>query len=271
MKSIKPILFLILLIPLTTVSQNNNIEVLPHSVSKIFLLGDCAEVLMSKSSNYLAWNHSQKVELVKVVSSQKHVSRVVIRFNYTREIWTVRGDVIAMVSSVDIEDFDPLREERYTDQVYTKCDFFTYYGMAMDFNLSHLTTSFSGRTGCFFFKQFWDLSVNYSYTLSIQDVLNTSSISIGLMTKFYPFFKATAFVKHRVSPYIGIDGGYYATFEEGKRTDSWDLNGHVGVSWQVGPGSLDFGMQSSRQNLFAATIGYSFCPAMLSHNKNRQK
>ena len=263
--------FLLLLIPFTVVSQKNEPHASFPNVTRIYLSGDCAEVLISDSCNYLLWQEYQKKELVKAISMQKQVDKVVIRFKYVREIWTVRNGVVSLISSVDIENFDPFRWQKFTDQVYSKCDFFTYLGLSMDFNLSHFSTTFSGRTGCFFFKRFWDLSFNYSYSFSVTDYLNTSAISVGLMTKFYPFFKRKTFTKHGVSPYIGIEGGYYATFMDRERTDSWDVNGHLGVSWQVGPGSLDFGVQSGKQNLFAATIGYSFCPAMLSQYKKTKQ
>ena len=270
MKKIQSLYFLLLLIPLTVVSQNSETYVSFPDVTKIYLSGDCAEVLISDSCNYLFWQEYQKKELVKAISMQKQVDKVVVRFKYTREIWIIREGVASLVSSMDIENFDPFRWQKFTDQVYSKCDFFTYYGLSMDFNLSHFAISFSGRTGCFFFKRFWDLSVNYSYSISTFGSMNTSALSISLMTKFYPFFKTTVFLNHHISPYVGVEGGYYATFVDRKRNDSWDLNGHIGVSWQVGPGSLDFGIQSGRQNLFAATIGYSFCPAMLSHKKIKQ-
>lgn len=73
--------------------------------------------------------------------------------------------------------------------------------------------------------------------------------------------------KYRLSPYIGLEGGYYANFFQKTRTDSWNINGLIGISWLIGPGSLDFGIQSGRQEYFAATIGYSFCPAMLAQYK----
>lgn len=270
MKKILSFYLLLLAVPLIAVSQNNESTVSFPNVSRIYLSGDCAEVLISDSCNYLFWQDYQKIELVSAISKQKQVNRVVIRFKYTREIWIVHDGTVTLTSSMNLNDFEPFKWQRYTDQIYSKCDFFTYYGLSMDFNLSHFAISFSGRTGCFFFKRFWDFSVNYSYAISTASSINTSVISVSLMTKFYPFFKTNISVQHHISPYVGIEGGYYATFIDRERSDSWDLNGHVGVSWQIGPGSLDFGIQSGKQNLFAATIGYSFCPAMLSqYNKSR--
>ncbi len=119
MKKIQSLYFLLLLIPLTVVSQNSETYVSFPDVTKIYLSGDCAEVLISDSCNYLFWQEYQKKELVKAISMQKQVDKVVIRFKYTREIWIVRDGVASLVSSMDIENFDPFRWQKFTDQVYS--------------------------------------------------------------------------------------------------------------------------------------------------------
>ena len=241
-------------------TQNNDI--------KVFVYGDCMELHLPDSGNYDRWNEIQQQDLVKSYHTKNDtIKRFVIRKGYERDIWICQDGVFTHLSSTDIRDFDPYRTQKYSDVEYSKCDFFIYTGIAMDYWLSHFSSSASGRFGCFFLKRLLDASVNFSYTFNSDQSFGASALSVSLMSKVYPFNKTKLYSEHHLSPYIGVEGGYYATFVQRVRTDSWNINGIIGISWQIGPGSLDFGVQSGKQEYFVASIGYSFCPAMLSQYK----
>ena len=142
----------------------------------------------------------------------------------------------------------------------------------MDFSSSHFVFSVSTRFGCYFFRRLFDLSITFTYSLSAVKSMNSSAMSLGLMGRVYPFYKMESLKKYRLSPYVGLEGALYGSFTDNSRKFSGNFIGHIGISWLVGPGSLDVGFQSGIKEYFTATIGYSFCPSMLSgYRKTRQK
>lgn len=274
MKTIKQILlfFIFVALRMSVTAQGTSSTVISSSDIKVFVSGECMEIHLPDSCDYERWSEVQQRALIEQYHlKNKDIKRFVIRCRYLRDIWIYGNSSLIQLSSTDIRDFDPFKTQKYTNAEYSKYDFFNYYGVAMDIWQSHFSLSVSSRFGCFFFKRLLDVSINLSYSFISEQSFGSSALSISLMSKVHPFYKSNLMRKYRLSPYIGLEGGYYATFFQNERTDSWNINGLIGLSWQIGPGSLDFGIQSGKQEYFAATIGYSFCPAMLSQYKKTKK
>jgi len=53
---------------------------------------------------------------------------------------------------------------------------------------------------------------------------------------------------------------------DGFGVTTWNVPLYLGVSWHIGPGSLDFGTQISENNTIFM-IGYTFSPSVLNLKK----
>ena len=69
--------------------------------------------------------------------------------------------------------------------------------------------------------------------------------------------------KYNISPYVGLGISYAVTYDENwtLTTSSWNIPLYLGISWYVGPGSLDLGFQISDNTAFM--VGYTFSPSAL--------
>jgi len=239
---------------------------------KLVKYDDCIEVFLADSSDYSHMDIANKKKRIDSVLQRHKTERVVVRYGYYRDVWTYSKDSgYTLVVEKNINEFTPVAFQKYTDREYTKCDFFTYVGGAMDFNSSYFSFTTTVRSGCYFFKRLLDCSITYSYTISVMEGSSFSTMNLGLIGRVYPFYKMESLQKIRLSPYVGIEGALYTTFIDKKASYSGNFVGHIGVSWLIGPGSLDFGIQSGIKEYFSATIGYSFCPALLPHHRKKSK
>jgi outer membrane protein W len=105
----------------------------------------------------------------------------------------------------------------------------------------------------------WDLAL--SLALSEDDI--EVNIPIGLSSKYY---FPTTIKGERISPYLGGSIGYtyvsaYDSMSD-TETSGWQADNSIlaGVSWALGPGSLDVGVEYSKVSNFAVTVGYTFFP-----------
>ena len=252
------ILFCLFLVTAAAFSQNAGSS--RSSYQKV-VNGDCLEIYLSDSSGYIRMEETNKKMTLEAMIRDTDVQRVVVRYGYMREVW-VRDPKsgLAFVGKKSVNEFTPIKFQKYSDKEYSMCDFFSYAGFSMDFTSSRISFTCAARFGCYFYKRLLDCSLTYS------------SMSLGLMGRVYPFYKMEVLKRICLSPYIGIEGAYTPSFVNGNRTDAGNFIGHIGLSWLIGPGSLDVGVQAGLQEYFAATIGYSFCPSLLSrHRKSTKK
>lgn len=252
-----------------------------ESSYKIAIVGNCMEMYITDSVFYQNLDEVTKNYLIES-NARKYgkIQRAVVRCGYEREIWVKGSDSSFNFSfEKDVNDFRPADFQRKTNAVYSKADFFSYAGMAMDFSSSHFTFNVSTRFGCYFFKRFIDASVIYSYSVTSSNGSTFSAMTLGLMARQYPFYKKKSMQRLGLSPYTGGEIAWRPTFVEGNRSDSFTINILIGISWLIGPGSLDIGVQGGlildesfdSNATFAATIGYSFCPFLLFNvKKNKQ-
>lgn len=263
------ILFCLFLVTAAAFSQNAGSS--RSSYQKV-VNGDCLEIYLSDSSGYIRMEETNKKMTLEAMIRDTGVQRVVVRYGYMREVWVRDPKLgLAFVSKKNVNEFAPVKFQKYSDKEYSMCDFFSYAGFAMDFTSSRFSFTIASRFGCYFLKRLLDCSITYSYSVTTMGLMSSSSMSLGLMARVYPFYKTEALRKICLSPYIGIEGAYTPSFVNGNRTDAGNFIGHVGVSWLIGPGSLDVGFQAGITEYFAATIGYSFCPSLLTHHRKSSK
>ena len=278
----KLVIILLCLAPLGGITLAQNDSGRQENLNyKVVMSGSCMEIHVSDTALFKNLDENTKQALIeKNAVKFSGVKTAVIRNGYNREIWIREQDSsFRYVLAKDIDQFQPTDFQRKTNAVYSKADFFSYYGTGMDFSSSHFTFNLAARFGCYFYKRLMDASVTYSFAVHSMNSNTFETMNIGVMYRAYPFYKVKAMQKLRLSPYAGGEISWAATFVDGERSDDLNLSVLIGVSWLIGPGSLDVGAQAVISNIttdttgnFVATIGYSFCPALLfniKHKKNK--
>jgi len=136
----------------------------------------------------------------------------------------------------------------------TKHQWFVYAGGNANFNADDFNLFFNARSGCFLWKNIWDLAATSS--IGVNDV---SSFSIGLMSRVH--YPITVKEKYYISPYVGLGVSYILLGSE----SICDIPIYTGISWFIGPGSLDLGCQFSNNITpagyafnYTITLGYTF-------------
>ena len=143
--------------------------------------------------------------------------------------------------------------------------FFIYFGGQTTFNSETVNFDFSTRFGFFLLLNRWDLALATSFGMRYGNPnYNYFVLNLGLASKYYFPIK-----KYPLTPYIGTSISYIFSlkdewgasipdFYNTTTTSTWDFSFLTGISWYIGPGSLDFGIQAGLVNHFATTIGYTF-------------
>lgn len=275
-------LFFILffLVPLGLISFAQNKGTQGSTQYKVVLSGTCMEIHVIDTTLFKRLDEGSKKVLIDTNAKKfQGVKTAVIRDGYNREIWVREKDSSFYYSfAKNVNDFRPTDFQRKTNAIYSKADFFTYFGAGMDFSSSHFTFNVSSRFGCYFFRRFMDASVTYTYSILASNGSSFSSMNFGVMARLYPFFKSAAMMRARVSPYLGAEVGWQGSFVESNLSNAVTVSFVTGFSWLVGPGTFDVGVQGgfvASQDFefnFAATIGYSFCPSLISgYRKSKKK
>ncbi|MCL2650646.1 MAG: hypothetical protein FWD60_06430 [Candidatus Azobacteroides sp.] len=105
------------------------------------------------------------------------------------------------------------------------------------------------------------MALSYSLGTSGNGDNSTSTSDLGLMSKVYFPIK-----RYNISPYAGLGISYLWSDTYNSDTDysttTWDIPVYLGISWFVGPGSLDFGLQINNNNTIFM-VGYTFSPSKL--------
>jgi hypothetical protein len=183
-----------------------------------------------------------------------------VAYEYKRELWK-KDQFSNTVALLDSWDLNTLYTPKTTLKTLQKTDvhpWFFYFGLNSNFNEESLSIYLSSRLGFFLLKNRWDLALSYSAGLygRYEDGATYNS-DLGLMSKvYYPIRK------YNISPYAGLGISYLwseyndGSYESYPATTNWDVPVYLGVSWWVGSGSLDFGLQIGDNSVF--TVGYTF-------------
>jgi hypothetical protein len=170
---------------------------------------------------------------------------------HKREIWGKDATkTVRLLDTLDMSSSN-LKEVMKEPQRLVKHPWFFYFGGQSMFSTKDFNIAFNVRGGCFLLMNRWDIAVSLAVYAS-EDIFQ---VPIGLASKYY--FPMT--VKgQRISPYLGIGIDYVLDGNTGE--EQVNLPVLAGVSWALGPGSLDVGIQYGEVSKFAITAGYTFFP-----------
>ena len=205
----------------------------------------------------------KKNTVMEIVLSKWDQTLVSVSYGYKRELWQKKS-VFDTAVLLDSWDLNTLYTPKTTLKTLQKTDmhpWFFYFGLNSSFNSDILNLNVASRIGFFLLKNRWDLALSYTAGVSggISENDDTSNVmsDLGLMSKVYFPVK-----QYNISPYIGSGISYVWNYidnndGDGITSTSWNIPLYLGVSWYVGPGSLDFGFQISDNNSIFM-VGYTF-------------
>jgi opacity protein-like surface antigen len=212
---------------------------------------------------YIDASMQTKQFIIDNILSMRNKKVAYVSYGHKREIWGKDAtQTIRLLDTLDMNS-NNLKEVVKESQRLVKHPWFFYFGGQGMFNSDYLNFSFNARIGFFLLLNKWDLALSQGLNAGEAGENNMVNISIGLSSKYY--FPMT--VKgQRISPYLGGGIGYtyvsaYDSMSDAE-TNGWQADYSVlaGVSWALGPGSLDVGIQYGEVSKFAITAGYTFFP-----------
>ncbi|MDR1198998.1 MAG: porin family protein [Prevotellaceae bacterium] len=220
-------------------------------------------VNLNAKQGYIDASMQTKQFIIDNVLSSRNRKVAFISYGDMREIWgkDAYGSTV-LLDSINMNGSD-LGKVRENSQKLIRHPWFFYFGGQGMYNSDYLSLSFNVRTGFFLLLNKWDLALSQGLNISDTENNTTTNISIGLSSKYY--FPMT-FKGQRISPYFGgsIGYAYVNSSVSGSDTDTeeWqpDYSAMAGVSWALGPGSLDVGVQYGKTSKLTITAGYTFFP-----------
>jgi len=216
---------------------------------------------LSAKENYSSLSLEKKISVIEFILSEWKEKLVVVSYQYKRELWEKNAsNETVLLDSWDMNTLAIQQKNERTLQTTNVHPWFFYFGMNNAFgSFDYLNISLSVRIGFYLLDNTWDLAVFCTAgthhetrgSYSEYTYLNT-----GIMSKVYFPIK-----KYKISPYIGTGISYitantYYNSANSYDSSSWDFPVYTGISWFVGPGSLDLGFQFGQN--FTTMIGYTF-------------
>jgi opacity protein-like surface antigen len=225
-----------------------------------------ASVNLYAKPYYINTSWQSKLFVIDNILSMREKKVVYVSYGHKREIWG--KDARQTVRLLDTLDMNTIRlkDAVQGSQKLIRHPMFFYFGGQSMLNSDYLNFSFNVRMGFFLLLNKWDLALSQGLNISDTGEGGTTTINvpIGLSSKYY--FPKT--IKgQRISPYLGGGIGYAYVHTESYVSDynteeEWqpDYSALAGVSWALGPGSLDIGIQYGKVSKFGISIGYTFFP-----------
>ena len=123
-------------------------------------------------------------------------------------------------------------------------------------SFKNINGALSARIGFFLLRNKWDMAASVTEQLSgnIEDESSSMATSVGLASKFYYPIK-----KYNLSPSLGAELAVTIPSEGEVAFTPYML---AGVSWYVGPGSLDVGLRIGSSSMLM--FGYTLIPKFKS-------
>jgi len=234
-------------------------------------LNEAGIIQLQAKESFASLPIEKKNTIMELVLSKENDVLVTVAYRYKRELWE-KNKLSNTVALLDSWDLNILYKPKTTLKTLQKTDihpWFLYFGMNSSFTSDGDAGSLylSSRLGFFLLKNRWDLALSYSLGMSGAGESTTANSDLGLMSKVY-----FPIEKYNISPYAGLGISYLWSLydevyneitnkHEYPTSTLWQVPIYLGVNWYVGPGSLDFGFQISKNSVFM--IGYTFSPSQL--------
>jgi hypothetical protein len=210
---------------------------------------------------FSAMDKNKKNAMLEIALKKWAGEMIFIHSGYNREIWKrdVLTGQIVLIGQWDLNDAEIQKYIPKTLQTTRFHPFFFYVGGQTNFNSDYFSLLLSVRIGSFLYKDRWDVALSSSLSVTSNEANSSTNAELGLLSKVYFPIR-----KYNISPYVGAGisrvftsssmnfGDEYVDSED----TLWNKMLLIGISWYVGPGSLDFGTQLG--NNFNLTLGYTF-------------
>ncbi|MDR2563643.1 MAG: hypothetical protein LBC98_06845 [Prevotellaceae bacterium] len=194
-----------------------------------------------------------KTAVLNEVLTAYKVRLALIDFGDKNELWGINpSNQISLLDSVDFNKIDLQRFSHKNSNQLLNSRWFTYYGGNFVFSKGLYNIMANGRFGYFLLHNRWDAGVSMGLGVSN----GAGNFNIGLDSKYYFPVEIKA---QQIAPYLGLGISEYLTFGSNK-SSSFNLIFMGGISYKLGAGSLDFGLQYGTASKFMASIGYTFFP-----------
>ena len=234
-------------------------------------------VFLKATESYIDLSDYDKSSAIKMVLSNNNNNNIVaIDYGHQREMWkrnvTTNEFVCFDILNIDNPDLQRFVSKSKRPERFMKHPWFLNWGFSGTFESNYdFYYNFYGniRGGFFLLANKWDIALSIMLGGNDKDDF---FMSVGLISKVYFPIK-----KIGLSPYIGAGVSYnlklsfaYNTAGEfdDAQTHYIDVPVTAGITWRLGPGSLDIGFQyglrtafmDNLNNSYMGIIGYTFCP-----------
>ncbi|MDR1169459.1 MAG: hypothetical protein LBK97_01325 [Prevotellaceae bacterium] len=221
-----------------------------------------ASIILNAKPDYVNMSKQSKLFVIDNLLSVRNRKLAYVYYNHKREIWGKdASNNLDLLDTIDLNSISELKTALRESQKLVKHPWFVYFGGQGMFNSDYLNLACNARVGFFLLLEKWDLALSQGWNISSAGENVTINIPIGLSSKYY---FPTTIKGQRISPYLGGGIGYtyvsaYDSMSETEELQT-DLSALAGVSWALGPGSLDVGLQYGKVSKFGISIGYTFFP-----------
>jgi hypothetical protein len=222
-------------------------------------LDESGQLRLTAGESYSKLTSSDKKDIMNILLRSWQESLVILQFESNRELWgwnseTKDGQLIEVWNLNP----QPRSAEPQTMQSdIAKHPWFFYIGGASQMDsFQNINGALSARLGFFLLLNKLDLAASVTEQLSgnIEDESSSLSTSVGLASKFY-----FPIQKHNISPNLGAELAVTIPSEGEIAFTPYFL---AGVSWYVGPGSLDVGLRIGSSSMLM--FGYTLIPKFKS-------
>jgi hypothetical protein len=196
---------------------------------------------------------------------------IFIYSGYTREIWrrNINTGVVSRVDTWNLNNPELAKYQRNVLETTRKHPRFFHIGGQAQFNSDNLNLQLNVRGGFFLLKERWDWALSGSIGVTPSENSSFTSVELGTSSKVYFPVKIK---QHQFSPYIGAGVSLVYTVSDYETENDYDYTEDVygqgtfliGVSWYVGPGSLDIGtninmdFRDAVKCNYSLSLGYTF-------------
>jgi len=275
MKQIYLLLFLLILGTQYTLAQDSKkMEIfLGKVLTEYSLYFDKAEftekgqLSISGLDTYFMLPLENKAKIMEDIISNWQESLVVIHGETQNELWG-RNSQNGKAHLVDQWGLNPTpisAEPISEQQRFSKHPWFFYIGeQGMGDSNDNISFALNTRIGFFLLLNRWDLAATYSMnfmgTAGSEDI--AGQMNAGLMSKVYFPIK-----KLNISPNVG-GGISWNYFSDAQNITSQSTSKSLifGISWFIGFGSLDIGIQTAKKEV-TSMVGFTFFPSQMKKKK----
>lgn len=213
---------------------------------------------LSALDQYKSLTVQRKQSILSEIAAGRNDSLVIVTYGSQRELWgrNFENGAIELYDSWNIEKIKVTQAPVIVDSKPHPW-FFYVGGLIQGDSNKNLNLAFNSRVGFFLLANKWDLATTLTAGASGNlEATATLYSNIGLMSRVHFPIKGTGF-----SPNIGAE--ISTSITEG--FNSYSGAAVVGISWFIGIGSVDIGVNIG--NEISSLAGFTFYPGMKSRSR----